>query len=73
MISARTGAAIRIAACLCLCAFLLRATHTPKEVFERAVAALSAGVPSCMAGNIFLHPSGAHVARVLQLGAKFYF
>jgi hypothetical protein len=32
-----------------------------------------AGDASCLAGNIFLHPSGAHMGRVLQLGGKFYF
>ncbi len=33
----------------------------------------SAGDPSCIAGNNFLHPSGAHRARTLQLGLKFLF
>lgn len=32
-----------------------------------------AGDASCLVGNAFLHPSGAHMGRVLQLGAKFYF
>lgn len=32
----------------------------------------SAGDPSCL-DNDFLHPSGAHNARILQLGAKFLF
>ena len=33
----------------------------------------SAGDPSCIAGNSFLHPNGAHNPRILQLGMKFLF
>jgi hypothetical protein len=33
----------------------------------------SAGDASCIDGNVFLHPSGAHDARILQLGLKFVF
>ena len=33
----------------------------------------SAGDPSCLAGNSFLHPSGAHNPRILQFGMKFLF
>ncbi len=33
----------------------------------------SAGDPSCVSSSNFLHPSGAHNARILQLGAKFIF
>jgi len=33
----------------------------------------SAGDPSCVATQTFLHPSGAHNPRILQLGLKFLF
>jgi hypothetical protein len=33
----------------------------------------SAGDPSCVASSTFLHPSGAHNPRILQLGLKFLF
>jgi carboxypeptidase family protein/TonB-dependent receptor-like protein len=33
----------------------------------------SAGDPSCVTGNTFLHPAGAHNPRIMQLGAKFLF
>ena len=33
----------------------------------------SAGDPSCIASEVFLHPSGAHNPRILQLGMKFIF
>ena len=33
----------------------------------------SAGDPGCVSTNSFLHPSGAHRARTLQLGLKFLF
>jgi hypothetical protein len=33
----------------------------------------TAGDPSCIAGNGFLHPSGAHNPRIMQLGLKFLF
>jgi hypothetical protein len=33
----------------------------------------SAGDPSCIAGNTFLHPTAAHNPRILQLGMKFLF
>jgi hypothetical protein len=36
-------------------------------------ASMNAGTPDCIAGNDFLHPSGAHRARTLQLGLKFLF
>jgi hypothetical protein len=33
----------------------------------------SAGDPSCVASQTFLHPGGAHNPRILQLGLKFIF
>ncbi|HEX7360922.1 MAG TPA: TonB-dependent receptor [Bryobacteraceae bacterium] len=33
----------------------------------------SPGDPSCIAGSTFLHPTGAHDPRILQLGLKFIF
>jgi len=30
----------------------------------------SAGDPSCLAGSTFLHATGAHLGRILQLGLK---
>jgi hypothetical protein len=33
----------------------------------------SAGDASCLAGNNFLRPGGAHNPRILQLGLKFNF
>ena len=40
---ARARAAIEIAGCLCLCALLVDAADSAKELFDRAVTALSAG------------------------------
>lgn len=40
---ARARAAIGIAGCLCLCALLVHAADSAKELFDRAVTALSAG------------------------------
>jgi len=33
----------------------------------------SAGDPSCLAGNSFLHPVDAHRPRTLQIGVKYFF
>lgn len=38
-----------------------------------AVTDFSAGDPGCLPNNNFLRPSGAHNARILQLGLKFLF
>jgi hypothetical protein len=35
--------------------------------------AYSAGAPSCVAGNSFLHPVDAHDPRIMQFGLKLAF